>query len=66
MNTIKGVLAESARDVRAHLRKRWTIYGKTEGYLPALRPPVSMEFDAFDRLATTKHFIVVVKREKRS
>ncbi|HZF55266.1 MAG TPA: hypothetical protein VE093_41730 [Polyangiaceae bacterium] len=66
MNKIRSVLAESAKDVRAHLRKRWTIYGKAEGYLPALKPPVSMEFDAFDRLATTRHFIVVISTENRS
>lgn len=66
MNKIRGVLAESSQDVRANLRKRWTVYGKAEGYLSAVKPPASMEFDAFDRFATTKHFIVVIEKERRS
>jgi len=66
MSKIRSVLAESTQDIRAHLRKRWIIYGKAEGYLPALKPPTSMEFDAFDRLATTRHFIVVLEAEERS
>jgi N-acyl-L-homoserine lactone synthetase len=59
MDRLKGMLAESPAMIRAHLRRRWTIYGKGEGYLPNHEPPASMEFDRYDKLQTTRHFVIV-------
>ncbi|XXY54282.1 hypothetical protein WME91_24430 [Sorangium sp. So ce269] len=56
-------LATRPNDVRAHLRVRWSVFGKEEGYLSSIKPPVSMEFDGFDGLATTRHFVVTIREE---
>jgi hypothetical protein len=63
MAHFKIMLARSPAEIRAHLRKRWLIFGREEGYLPKLAPPVAMEFDAFDRYATARHFIIVLDEE---
>jgi N-acyl-L-homoserine lactone synthetase len=62
MAKIESLIATSPKQVRASLRMRWTVFGKEMGYLPAVKPPASMEFDRFDGLATTKHFLVVAKK----
>jgi putative hemolysin len=62
VDKILVLLATSPRELRAHLRVRWTIFGKEEGYLPHERRPVSMEFDPFDRLGSTRHFIALARR----
>jgi hypothetical protein len=63
MAKFKIVLAQSPTEIRAHLRKRWLIFGKEEGYLPRLSPPVAMEFDAFDRYSSARHFTILLDEE---
>ncbi|WP_437982328.1 hypothetical protein [Sorangium sp. So ce117] len=63
MKEVIALLATRPDDVRAHLRVRWSVFGKEEGYLSSREPPVSMEFDRFDGLETTRHFIVVIREE---
>ncbi|WP_437504294.1 hypothetical protein [Sorangium sp. So ce1099] len=65
MKEVIASLAARSKDVRAHLRIRWSVFGKEEGYLSSIEPPVSMEFDGFDGLSTTRHFIVSIRKEDR-
>ncbi|WP_437723070.1 hypothetical protein [Sorangium sp. So ce861] len=65
MKEVIASLAARPIDIRAHLRVRWSVFGKEEGYLPSLEAPVSMEFDGFDGLSTTRHFIVAIREEER-